>query len=192
MHIPCHKFNYIYNQWISWNSICLRRSTVKKFDTSVETGQHRIWADSYVLAQVLVQVRSVLVPVKRFMVHAVSTRRRNCCSIFFIDLAASTNLCGFVRNMQASSGTKRLHFRGLTGCFAKGFGLRRKTHYFPIQKRLNITPRRSSAVNSPVIAASDCCARRSSSANSSSAGSTPATISCAAQMCCCASARARR
>lgn len=67
-----------------------------------------------------------------------------------------TILCGFNRNMQAHCRTKSPHLRGLTGCFAEGFGLRRNAHYFPIQNRLKITPSRSSAVNSPVISPNDC------------------------------------
>lgn len=42
--------------------------------------------------------------------------------------------------------------------------------YLPIQKRPKISPKRSSALNSPVIVLSDNCARRSSSAKSSSCG----------------------
>ena len=48
-----------------------------------------------------------------------------------------TILCGFVRNMQAIIGTKSPQLRGLTGCFAEGFGLRRKARYFPMQKLAN-------------------------------------------------------
>lgn len=76
--------------------------------------------------------------------------------------------------------------------FAEGFGLCRNARYFPIQKRLKITPSRSSAVNSPVISPSACWARRSSSANSSSAGRMPSTTWRAAETCSCAVARARR
>lgn len=69
-----------------------------------------------------------------------------------------TILCGFVRNMQAITGTKSPQLRGLTGCFAEGFGLRRKARYFPIQKLLKIRPSISSDVNSPVISDSAFCA----------------------------------
>ena len=48
-----------------------------------------------------------------------------------------TILCGFVRNMQAIIGTKSPQLRGLTGCFAEGFGLRRNARYFPMQKLAN-------------------------------------------------------
>jgi len=39
--------------------------------------------------------------------------------------------------------------------------------YFPMQKRENISPNKSSAVNSPVMPASASCARRNSSAHNS-------------------------
>ena len=55
--------------------------------------------------------------------------------------------------------------------------------YLPIQNRLKMTPRRSSAVNSPVISPSACWARRSSSAKSSRAGSMPSTTLRAAATC---------
>ncbi len=48
-------------------------------------------------------------------------------------------------------------------------GLRKRT-YFPMQNLPKISPSRSSAVNSPVIAASAFCAPRNSSAKSSIAG----------------------
>ena len=48
-----------------------------------------------------------------------------------------TILCGFVRNMQADSGTKIPLLHWVMGCFAEGFGLRRKARYFPMQKLAN-------------------------------------------------------
>ena len=79
-----------------------------------------------------------------------------------------TILCGFVRNMQADSGTKSPQLRGLMGYFAEGLGLRRNARYFPIQNRPKISPNRSSGENSPVIEPSEIWARRNSSAKSSS------------------------
>ena len=53
--------------------------------------------------------------------------------------------------------------------------------YFPIQKRLKISPSRSSGVNAPVISPSASCARRSSSASRSSAASASCRVRLRAQ-----------
>lgn len=65
---------------------------------------------------------------------------------------------------------KKPAFKRVYWGFTEQLGRRRNARYFPMQKRLKMTPSKSSAVNSPVISPSDCCARRNSSANSSSAG----------------------
>jgi hypothetical protein len=66
--------------------------------------------------------------------------------------------------------------------------LNTRNTYLPIQKRPKISPRRSSALNSPVMALSDNCARRSSSAKSSSRGNCSRAPSICRQV----SVRARR
>ena len=53
--------------------------------------------------------------------------------------------------MQVVSGTKNPHLSGLSMDYAVVCGTVRKAYYFPIQKRPNISPSKSSAENSPVI-----------------------------------------
>ena len=79
-----------------------------------------------------------------------------------------THLSGFVRNMQAHTGTKNPHLSGLSMGYAVVCGTLRKWFYLPMQNRPKIMPSRSSAVNSPVIRESASCARRRSSAANSS------------------------
>src|SRR5690554_2667082 len=56
-----------------------------------------------------------------------------------------------------------------TGWLAQCVAIKSLEPHFPIQKLPNISPSRSSALNSPVISPSACCASRRSSARSSPA-----------------------
>lgn len=67
--------------------------------------------------------------------------------------------------------------------YGKALNWCQKAPYFPIQKRLKISPNKSSGVNSPVILLSPFCASRSSSASISSSRTGCCRICCARSVC---------